>query len=94
MPRCSPVTIFSAPANSAIHLKNSSARNQPPTCIAALRPAFAQLAYIRDHAGQPPSDPAALQPYLSRPFDAAMALREMKLKWDGEHLTMSYNWTK
>jgi hypothetical protein len=58
----------------------------------AMRPAFAQFAYLREHPGQPPADVAALQPYLARPFIATEALKEMKLTTDGEHLSLNYNW--
>ena len=57
-----------------------------------LRPTLAQLAYFADHDGQMPPDPSALQPYLSRPFNAAEAMKVLKLSTDGEHVTMSFNW--
>jgi hypothetical protein len=57
-----------------------------------LRAAFAHLAYVRDHRGAPPADPAHLRPYLEQPFDAAAALRMVKLAWDGETLTTSFSW--
>ncbi len=62
--------------------------------VAALRTTLAHVAYLRDHAGQPPSDPAHLRPYLDKPFDADAALKELKLSWDGEHLTMTYVFLK
>ena len=58
----------------------------------ALRPTLAQLAYFADHAGQAPPDPSALQPYLNRPFNAAEAMKVLKLSADGEHVNMSFNW--
>ena len=61
--------------------------------VDALRPAFAQLDYLREHPGHAPAGPADLAPYLARPFDASDSFRLFKLQWDGEHLTLSYNWT-
>lgn len=62
--------------------------------IAAARPFFAQIEFLRENPGQPPADPERLRPYLERPFDAATAFREAKLKWEGErlHLSFSYGW--
>lgn len=63
--------------------------------IAAARPFFAQMEFLRENPGQPPADPERLRPYLERPFDAATAFREAKLTWDGErlHLSFSYGWS-
>lgn len=59
--------------------------------VAALRPVFAQMAYTQEHQGQAAPDAAALEPYLRRPFDASKDLRVLKLKWDGQ--TLSMNWS-
>lgn len=60
--------------------------------VAALRPALAQIDYLREH-GQPATDPALLGPYLDKPFDPAEALSVVKLTWDGESFTAGYSWT-
>jgi hypothetical protein len=58
----------------------------------AIRPALAQLAYLKEHGGPPPADPAALQPYLNRPFNPAEALQEMKLTTNDGQFSITYNW--
>ncbi|HEY1111010.1 MAG TPA: hypothetical protein VGE76_20310, partial [Opitutaceae bacterium] len=50
------------------------------------RPLLARLEYMRDHEGQPPTDPAKLQRYLDRPFDQMNVLRAMKLVVDGDSM--------
>lgn len=61
--------------------------------VAALRPALAQLAYLRENPGPPTDDPAVLQRYLARPLDPHEALRAVKLAWNGEQLTMTFGWS-
>ena len=58
---------------------------------AAFRPFFAQLAYVREHDGQPPTSPAQLQPYLARPFSAVDAFRDMKLRRENDRLTLDFD---
>jgi hypothetical protein len=60
--------------------------------IAAIRPAFAQMDYLRENAGRPPASPAELRPYLARTFVAAEALSIVKLTWDGTRLTTDVSW--
>lgn len=61
--------------------------------LSVIRPALAELQYLREHGGQRPADPNLLRPYLAGSFEVA-ALRELKLKWDGEHLSLTYSWSK
>lgn len=64
----------------------------PEKFLAVIRPAFAQLEYFALH-GKPPADPAALQPFLARPFDPATALRPIRISFEGEKMTWSYSVT-
>jgi hypothetical protein len=61
--------------------------------VAVFRPMFAQIEYMRQHQGMPPSDEAQLRPYLARPFNPQEAFRAMKLELsaDGEHGSMSFS---
>lgn len=60
--------------------------------IAMLRPVFAQMEYMQENQGRSPPDGAALEPYLRRPFDAASAFRSLKLKWDGQSLSLNWSY--
>lgn len=60
--------------------------------VAAVRPAFAQLDFLRENAGRQPTSPAELRPYLDRAFVAAEALSIVKLTWDGTRLTTDVSW--
>lgn len=57
--------------------------------VTLARPFFAQLAYMRDHQGQMPTDPAQLQRYLAQPFRPEIALRMCKITTEGERVTMN-----
>lgn len=59
--------------------------------IEAGRPMLAQAAYLHDHPGQPPANEEQLRRYLARSPDLSVAFKLMKLQWDGEHVTFSYN---
>ncbi|MBL9203315.1 MAG: sigma-70 family RNA polymerase sigma factor [Opitutaceae bacterium] len=59
--------------------------------IEAGRPMLAQVAYLHDHPGQPPANEEQLRRYLAGSPDLSVAFKLMKLKWDGEHVTFSYN---
>ena len=59
--------------------------------IEAGRPMLAQVAYLHDHPGQPPANEEQLRRYLARSPDLSVAFKLMKLQWDGEHVTFSYN---
>lgn len=59
--------------------------------VAAVRPAFAQLDFLRENAGRQPTSPAELRPYLDRTVVAAEALSLVKLTWDGTRLTTDVN---
>lgn len=54
-------------------------------------PVLAQVAYLVDHPGQPPANEEQMRRYLATSPDLKVALKAMKLQWDGEHVTMSYN---
>ena len=58
---------------------------------ALTRTSFAPMAYLAAHPGQPPPDAEQLRRYLASSPDLAAAFKAMKLAWDGEHLTMSFN---
>ena len=59
--------------------------------LAAAQPVLAQVAYLHDHPGQPPANEEQLRRYLAGSPDLSVAFKLMKVKWDGEHVTFSYN---
>ncbi|MBL9188156.1 MAG: sigma-70 family RNA polymerase sigma factor [Opitutaceae bacterium] len=59
--------------------------------IAAAGPMFAQVAYLAEHPGRPPANEEQLRRYLAGSPDLGAAFKLMKLQWDGEQVTFSYN---
>jgi RNA polymerase sigma factor (sigma-70 family) len=59
--------------------------------VAAAGPTLARIAYMADHQGQLPPNEEQLLRYLAGSPDFGAAFKAMKLKWDGDQLTLSYN---
>ncbi len=59
--------------------------------LALARTSLGPVTYLAAHPGEPPPDAAQLRRYLVGSPDLTAAFKAMKLVWDGEHLTMSFN---
>jgi RNA polymerase sigma factor (sigma-70 family) len=59
--------------------------------MALARTDLAPVAYLAAHPGQPPPNAEQLRRYLASAPDLTAAFKSMKLAWDGEQLTMSFN---
>jgi hypothetical protein len=62
--------------------------------MAAARPVLAELEYMRDHFGQRATDPAQLRLYIEKPIEEVKILRDLKLIFEGEHMSMNFSFTR
>jgi hypothetical protein len=59
--------------------------------MAAARPILAELEYMQDHFGQRATDSAQLRRYVEKPIEEVKILRNLKLTFKGEHMSMNFS---